>query len=191
MSEIKDLKEKAENKTANISKTTPTEKVEKKSISDEFLEELLEEEQEIFLQLKSILIDTCELLEFEAVTEDSLEDFVALITYIKNGVISIEPDGILVNLRRDILNSDKVKITDKVKILFERNESREKVFTKNIKVSKKNIESQKEFTRAALTASFQNVDVGGISKVLSIENTRKIHLKDYMLLLTIYNFFRN
>ncbi len=187
---ISDMKKGAINKIApTVNKTV--EKEEKKSLSDEFLEELDEEESEIFLKLKSILIGTCELLEFEAVTEDSLEDYAALITYVKNGILIIEDDGILVKLRRDILNSKGEKLTDKVKILFERNESREKIFTKGIKISKKSIESQKEFTRASLAASFQNVEINGVSKMLNVENTRKIHTKDYMLLLTVYNFFRN
>lgn len=163
----------------------------KKSISDEFLLELDEQEAKIFLELKSILIDTCELLEFEAVTEDSLEDFAELITYVKNGIITIEPDGVLVKLRRPILNSEGEKLTDNVKILYERNEDRERIFIKGIKITKKNIESQKEFTRAALAASFQNITVNGASIMLNAKNTKGMHNKDYMLLLTCYNFFRN
>ena len=114
-----------------------------------------------------------------------------MITYIKNGIISIAEDGIVYNLRRPILNEKGEVITNSVTILFERNESREKVFTKNIKISKKSIESQKDFTRASLTASFKNIDSNGISKMISIENTRRIHAKDYIMLLTCYNFFRN
>jgi len=162
-------------------------KEEKKTISEEFIEELDEEEKVIFLELKSTLIDKCELLEFEAVNDENLDDFAGLITYIKNGVVKIEPDGILVNLRRPILNAKGEEVTRCVTILFERNEDRERIFTKNIKISKKSIESQKEFTRASLAASFKNID----NKMLSIENTRGVHTKDYMLLLTVYNFFRN
>lgn len=164
---------------------------EKKSISDTFIEELDEQEKSIFLELKSILIDKCELLEFEAVNEENLDDHAALITYIKSGVISIVDDGIVYNLRRPIKNTNGDVLTKSVTILFERNESREKVFTKGIKISKKSIEAQKEFTRASLAASFKNIDFGGTSKMLSIENTRGIHNKDYMMLLTCYNFFRN
>lgn len=189
--------ENSSNNSSNNSNKKPSDLVkksevqEKQSISDEFLEELDEQEKEIFLKLKSVLIDTCELLEFEAVTEDSLDDFVALISYTKNGIINIQDDGILVKLRRDILNDKGEKLTDCVKILYEKNESREKVLTKKIKIRKKNVEDQKEFTRACLAASFDNVMVNGVSKMLSVDNTRKIHTKDYMLLLTCYNFFRN
>ncbi|MDA3953121.1 MAG: hypothetical protein PF485_05710 [Bacteroidales bacterium] len=171
----------------------PIKKEVKKSLSDEFLEELDEQEAEIFTQLKSVLIDTCELMEFEAITEDSLDDFRALITYTKNGILTIENDGINIKLRRSILNSDGEKLTDSVKILFEKNDSRERIFTKGIKVLKKDIESQKSFTRACLAASFANIEIGGRSVILNAESIseKKIHNKDYMLLLTCYNFFRN
>lgn len=160
----------------------------KKTVSELFIEELDEQEENIFLELKSILINKCELLEFEAVNEENLDDFTGLITYIKNGVVSIENDGILVNLRRPILNSKKEEITRSVTVLFERNQDRERIFTKHIKISKKSsVEDQKEFTRASLVASFKNIG----DKMLSTENTRGIHTKDYMLLLTVYNFFRN
>lgn len=162
-----------------------------KSVSDEFMEELDDQERDIFTSLKSVLIDKCELLEFEAVNEDNLDDFVTLITYVKNGVINIEDDGVSVKLRRPILNKDNDILTNSLTLLFERNEARERVFTKRIKISKKDVESQKEFTRASLTASFKDIEFAGTSKMISVENTRNIHGKDYMLLLTCYNFFRN
>jgi hypothetical protein len=188
---IEDKKKGADNDIIKTDSIKKEKKEEKKSVSDEFMEELDEQEKEIFLKLKSILIDECELLEFEAVNEDNLDDFAALITYIKNDVITIKDDGVQVKLRRPIINSNDEILTNNVTILFERNESRERAFTKNIKISKKNIESQKEFTRASLAASFKNIDFNGTSKILSTNNTKGIHNKDYMLLLTCYNFFRN
>lgn len=162
-----------------------------KTVSEEFMEELDDQEKEIFLNIKSVLMDDCELLEFEAVNEENLEDYSMLITYIKNGIVTIVDDGVNVKLRRPILNKDKEALTNNVTILFERNEAREKAFTKKAKLSKKDTESQKEYTRACLAASFKNVDFQGNSKMLSVDNTRGIHRHDYLLLLTCFNFFRN
>jgi hypothetical protein len=154
-----------------------------------FLSECNEQEAEIFNQLKTVLIENCGKYEFEAVKEDNLEDFSEIITYIKNGIISLEPDGVVVKLRKPLVVDGK-ELANSIKILFERNEAREKTFTAGIKISKKSIESQKDFTLATLAASFANVD----GKIISIESTRSIQStnhRDYMLLLTCFNFFRN
>jgi len=187
---IEDRKKGAIKEAVKVNEIESQEEV-KKTVSEEFIEELDEQEKEIFFELKSILIDKCELLEFEAVNEENLEDYAALITYIKNGVLEIKEDGVLVNLRRKINNAKGDFITNSVTILFDKNESRERIFTKDIKISKKNLESQKEFTRASLASSFKNIEINGMSKMISTENTRGVHKKDYMLLLTCYNFFRN
>lgn len=157
--------------------------------TESFLLECNEQEAEIFNQLKTILIDNCGKYEFEAVKEDNLEDFSEIITYVKNGIISLENDGVVVKLRKPLVVDGK-ELTRSIKILYERNESREKTFTSGIKVSKKSIESQKDFTLATLAASFANID----GKMISVESTRSIQStnhRDYMLLLTCFNFFRN
>lgn len=181
-----------EQNKGNSQQTIPLQKKEvKKTLGDEFIEELDNEEKEIFLELKSILLDTCGLLEFEAVTEESLEDFTAIITYVKNGVIVIENDGLLFKVRKPLKNSDGKVLTSEIKLLYERNESRERVFTKRIKVNKKDIESQKEYTRACLAAAFDKVNINGTDVIITMANTRSLHSRDYMLLLTCFNFFRN
>jgi len=162
----------------------------KKSISDEFLEECDEQEEEIFHKLKGILIDQCDKYEFEAVTEDNLEEFSMVITYIKNDVITLEDDGFVVKLRKPLTNEKGELLTEKIKVLFERNEDREKTFTKGIKVSEKNIESRKEYNLATLAASFENVDNRMISKK-STQKIQKTNHRDYMLLLSCFSFFRN
>ncbi|MDX5585865.1 MAG: hypothetical protein QNK20_13300 [Aureibaculum sp.] len=167
-------------------------KEEEKSISEIFMEELDEHEKSIFLELKSILMDKCEYLEFEAVNNENLDDYVTLITYIKNGVATILSDGVSFNLRRPILDSKGDVLTKNVTVLFERNENRERGLTKNIKVSKKSLESQKDFTRAVFAASLKSVELSeGRTKMISVEDARRLHTKDYSILLTIYNFFRN
>jgi len=171
-------------------KATPTIQVKAKTPSEVFLSECDEHEAEIFEQLKGILINQCEKYEFEAVTKDNLEDFAEIITYVKNGIFKIESDGVLVKLRKQITGPDGIILTDTVKILYERNEAREKTFTAGITVSKKSIESQKDFTLATLAASFANID----NKIISVDTVRKIQKtnhRDYMLLLSCFNFFRN
>jgi hypothetical protein len=183
---IKDLKKTGSSEL----KPEPVKEIKKLSISEEFLLELNEKQSDIFNQLKSILTEQCDKYEFEAVTEDNLEDFAEIITYVENKVITLENDGVLVKLRKPLLGADGNVLTEKIKILYERNEAREKVFTKGIKVSKKSIESQKDFTLATLAASFDQVD----NKMISIDVTKKIQKsnhRDYMLLLNCFNFFRN
>ena len=157
------------------------------TFSEEFMLELDTEEQKIFTELKETLMGKCELLEFEAVNEDNLDEHRALITYIKNGVISIESDGVRVNLRRPIVDKNGSTLADSVVILYDRNEARERAFTKGIKLKKDDLEAKKEYTRASLAASFKNAG----TVVLGADSTRKLHDKDYMLLLTCYSFFRN
>lgn len=169
---------------------TKEKEVKKLTPSEEFLLECNEEESEIFNQVKNVLIENCDKYEFEAVTEDNLEDYSMIITYIKNGVISLESNGVLVKLRKPLKDNDGNIITESLKILYERNESRELTFTKGIKVSKKSIESQKEFTLATLAASFDNVG----TKMISLNSAKSIQAnnhRDYMLLLNVYNFFRS
>lgn len=184
-----DIKKTGVSENAPVIKKKETE-VKKLTPSEEFLLECDEQESEIFNQVKNVLIDHCEKYEFEAVTEDNLEDYSMIITYIKNGVISLESNGVMVKLRKPLKDSDGNIIADSLKILYERNESRELVFTKGIKVSKKSIESQKEFTLATLAASFENVG----NKMISLNSVKSIQAnnhRDYMLLLNVYNFFRS
>ena len=185
---IKDLKKTGTETTESV----PVKEIAvlKKTPSEEFLSECNEQEAEIFNQLKGILMEQCDKYEFEAVTEDNLEDFSMIITYIKNGVIKLESDGVVVKLRRPLKDPKGNILTESLKILFERNESLETILTKGIKVSKKSIESQKEFTMATLSASFDKIE----GKMVSLDATRRIQVnnhKDYMLLLNVYNFFRN
>lgn len=180
-------------KKAGVKKVeTPVKKevVKEKTISETFIEECDEQETKIFEQLKGILIDQCEKYEFEAVTDDNLEDFAEIITYVKNGIISLESDGVLVKLRKSLIDTDGNDFTDSIKILFDKNEDREIAFTKGIKISKKSIESQKDYTLAVLAASFDSVN----NKMISVKLTKKFQKtnnRDYMLLLTCFNFFRN
>lgn len=186
MPTIEEMKKGASN--AEAPKQNPETKIEaKQSIKDEFLEELNPEEKDILLKIESVLIDKCELRDFEIYKEDNLNDFRVLINYIQNGILTIQDDGINIKLRRDIKTDEGEKLTDNVTILFERNEDRERVFTKPIKVKKDDIEAQKDFTRASVAASLKNVN----TRMISPKNLRNVHHKDYLLLLTCYNFFRN
>ena len=189
MPTIEDMKKGASNK--EVIKTNIEIKVEekKKSIRDEFLEELNPEEKEICLKLESALIDKCELLEFEIYKEDNLNDFRVLIDYTKNGILTIVEDGVNVKLRREIKTEEGAVLTNNVTILFERNEDRERVFTKPIKVKKDNVEDQKSFTRATLAASLKNI--GNVMIGSEKLTPKHVHHKDYLFLLTCYNFFRN
>jgi hypothetical protein len=158
--------------------------------NEEFLSECDEREAQIFEQVKKVLITQCDKYEFEAVTAENLEDFSMVISYIKNEVITLCEDGVEVKLRKPIKNDDGSIFAEKLKILYDRNEARERTFTAGIKVSKKSIESQKDFTLATLAASFANVN----NAMISVETTRKIQKtnhRDYLLLLNIFNFFRN
>lgn len=185
---IEDLK-----KTGTETKeSVPVKEIEvvKKTPSEEFLSECNEQEAELFNQIKGILMDQCDKYEFEAVTEDNLEDFSMIITYIKNGVIKLESDGVVVKLRRPLKDPKGNILAESLKILFERNETLENILTKGIKLSKKSTESQKEFTMATLAASFDKIE----GKMVSMDATRRIkanNQKDYMLLLNVFNFFRN
>ena len=184
------MKKGADNKTSNIEVKAPIlEK--KKTISEKFLEEFTEEEKEekeIFLKIKGIRMDTCELEEFEAVTEESLESYTQLITYVKNGKITFEDDGVRVKVRRPINDSNGNLITNSLKILFERNEDRERVFTKKMKYKRDEINSSQDYSRAVLAASLANENNIIISPA-SIAPA-KVHSVDYGLLVTVQDFFR-
>lgn len=183
MAEIEELKKGASNKPEVVKA-----QIKEKSISDKFLEELDEQEKEIFLKIRDIRTGTCELEEFEAVTEESLESYVQLITYIKNGKISFEDDGVRVKVRRPIKDNNGNVITDSLKILYERNEDRERVFTKKLKFKREDILSSQDYSRAVLAASLANENNIIISPA-SI-TTSKIHSIDYLLLVTVQDFFR-
>lgn len=186
MAGIDDFKKNADNKTkVEVSASIPKKE---KTISDKFLEELNDEEKEIFLKIKGIRTGTCELEEFEAVTEESLESYVQLITYIKNGKITFEDDGVRVNVRRPIKDGNGNVITDSLKILYERNEDRERVFTKKMKYKRDEVNSSQDYSRAVLAASFAN-EKGVIIPPASISSS-KVHSVDYGLLVTVQDFFR-
>jgi hypothetical protein len=190
MAGIDEMKKGADNKTSNIEVKAPiVEK--KKTISEKFLEEFTEEEneeKEIFLKIKGIRMDTCELEEFEAVTEESLEDYVKLITYIKNDKITFEEDGVRVKVRRPIKDSNGNVITNSLMVLYERNTDREGVFTKKLKIQKENINDSLNYSRAVLAASLANEN----NIIISPESITpsKIHSVDYGLLMTVQDFFR-
>lgn len=185
---IDEMKKKADNKT-HIEVSAKIEK--KKTTSEKFLEEFTNEEvkeKEIFLKIKGIRIDLCELEEFEAVTEDSLEDYIKLITYVKNGKITFEDDGVRVKIRRPINDSNGNLITNSLKILFDRNEDRERVFTKKMKYKRDEINSSQDYSRAILAASLANEN----NIIISPANISpsKVHSVDYGLLVTVQDFFR-
>jgi len=189
---MKDISIKDLNKTGSENQAEPVKViVEKKTTpKDEFLLECNDEEKEIFLKIIEVLTEQCDKYEFEAVTADNLEEFSQIITYIKNGILTLENEGVRVKLRKPLKRPDGTVLTESVKILYERNEAREKTFTKDIKVTKKSTESQREFTLASLAASFENIN----GAMIGVEATRRIqnnNYRDYMLLLTVFNFFRN
>ena len=154
--------------------------------------ELNEEEILIFEQLKNTLIEKCGLLEFEALDKDKGQDYVHLITYIKNKRVFIEDDGVIVKLRKPLVNKEGLNLGDQVKVLFNRNEAREIQFTKGKKIKEGDITLQKEYSRAALAASLDNIQVDNRSMMLSPSNISEkyVHGKDYALLMSCYNLFR-
>lgn len=162
-----------------------------KTISDKFMEELDEQERDIFLQIKGIRINTCEYEEFEAVTEDSLDDYVQLITYVKNGKLLFESNGVVIKVRRDIKNDKGEFLTNEIKLLYSRNESRERAFTKKIKVRKDDTGAAMDYTKATIAACLENVSYDGRSLILTAKHLSKMHQNDYSLLVTCFNFFRN
>lgn len=170
---------------------TPLVPEKEKSISEKFIEELDEQEKEIFLKIKSVRTDICEYEEFEAVTEDSLDDYVSLITYVKNGKVSFEEDGVNIKVRRPILTDKKELITGDVKLLYQRNEARERAFTKKIRIKPGDPGASMDYARAVMAANLANVAFGGNTIILTSKNLSRMHDKDYKLLQTCFEFFRN
>jgi hypothetical protein len=164
-----------------------------KTISEKFMEELNEQEKEIFLMIKDTRIKKCEYEEYEAVTEDSLDDYAYLITYVKNGKIFFESDGVVIKVRRPILSEKNEVITSQIKLLFNRNVDRERAFTKKIKIKPGDTAASMEYTRAIIAAHLANVDFNGTSIVLPEKSIsgKNIHENDYQILSTCYLFFRN
>lgn len=165
----------------------PTEK----TISDKFMEELDDIEKEIFLDIKNIRINTCEYEEFEAVTEDSLDDYVQLITYVKNGKVKFDTDGVIITVRRDINTEKGEFLTNKIKLLYKRNEARERAFTKSIKIKKDDTGAAMDYSRAVMAACLENISHDGNSVILRPKHLALMHQNDYSLLTTCFNFFRN
>ena len=167
----------------------PKKKVEK-SISDNFIEELDEKEKGMFLKMREVRMGSCQLEEFEAVTEDSLDDYAMLITYMKNGKIRFENDGVCVKIRNPIMDDSGNEITKELKILHERNAAREKVFTKKFRFKRNDINSSSEYSNLCLAASFANVDYNGRNVIISPGKLDKVHKNDKALLMTCFDFFR-
>lgn len=172
------------------SNSKPEKNIEK-SISDTFMEELDSQENEIFQKIKDIRINTCEYEEFEAVTEDSLDDYVQLITYVKNNKLKFEDNGVVIKVRRDIKTDKGEFLTNEIKLLYERNEARERAFTKKIKVKKDDTGAAMDYTKATIAACLENVSYDGRSMILTSKHLSKMHQNDYSLLVTCFNFFRN
>jgi len=172
-------------------KLTPLQVEKEKTISEKFMEELDAQEKEIFLRIKDIRMNTCEFEEFEAVTEDTLDDYVTLITYIKNGKVSFEEDGVRINVRRSILAENREVVTANIKLLYTRNEAREKAFTKKIKIKPGDPSASMDYARALMAANLANVDFGGNNIILTAKSISKMHDRDYKLLQTCFEFFRN
>jgi hypothetical protein len=168
-------------------------KAKEKTLSETFMEELNEQEKNIFLQIKSVRIDVCEYEEFEAVTEESLEDYVQLITYVKAGKVRFEDDGVVIKIRRPILSEKGEVITEELKLLYQRNEARERAFTKKIKLKPGDTAASLDYTKAVIAANLANVSFGGGSVVIPVNaiSGNKMHQNDYMLLRTCFDFFRN
>lgn len=158
-------------------------------LEKEYLETLLPDEQEIYQKIKGILIDKCELYEFEVCNDDTFEDINEMMNFIKNDIITFKESGVNVKLRKKLQIGESE--TDNLTISFDRNEGKEKSFTKGIKVSKKDIESQKAYSRALLAASIKNVtDSMNKSLMIGVQHTYKLSKRDYDLLMSVYSFFR-
>jgi hypothetical protein len=164
-----------------------------KTISEKFMEELDPREKEIFLKIKEVRMKQCEYAEFEAVTEDTLDDYAFLITYVKEGVLTFESDGVVIKVRRPILSEKNEVIANSIKLLFQRNLDRERAFTKKIKVKPGDTAASMEYTRAVIAAHLANADFNGTSIVIPEKCIagKNIHANDYQLLTTCYLFFRN
>lgn len=167
-----------------------TEKKVEKSISEKFMEELDEKEKEMFLKMKEVRIGACQLEDFEAVTEDSLDDYAFLINYMKNGKIRFESDGVCVKIRNPILDSEGNEITSELKILHEKNTGREKAFTKKFRFKRNDINSSSEYSNLCLAASFANVDYKNGNVIIPASKIEQIHKNDRALLMTCFDFFR-
>lgn len=155
--------------------------------------ELNEEEAQIFEQVKSVLITKCELLEFEALDKDKGQDYVQIITYIKNKRLFIEDDGVLVKLRKPLKNEKGEILTDQVKILYERNIAREQQFTKGKKIKQGDISLQRDYSKAVLAASLASIERGDKMIMLSPSSISEkyVHDKDYAVMMSCYNLFRS
>lgn len=167
--------------------------VKEKTITEKFLEELDEKEREIFLKIKDTRISVCDYEEFEAVTEDSLDDYAFLITYAKQGKITFENDGVILHIRRPLKSEKGEIMTDKIKLLFNRNEARERAFTKKIKLKQGDTSASMDYTRAVVAANLDNITFNGVSVIIGPNNIagNKMHQNDYRLLMTLFEFFRN
>lgn len=162
-----------------------------KTISEKFMEELDGQEKEIFLKIKKVRTDTCEYEEFEAVTEDTLDDYVSLITYVKNDKVSFEEDGVVIKVRRPIKTDKNEWLTSEIKLLYLRNEARERAFTKKIKIKPGDPAASMDYARAIIAANLANVSLNGTSIPLGSKNLSKMHDRDYRVLQTCFEFFRN
>jgi hypothetical protein len=165
--------------------------IKKKTDSEIYLENCDEEQAEIFNDIKAILMakDKGNKHEFEAVNKERFDDFDHFIRYIINNVITIEEDGISVNLRQPLENSDGIVITDSIKVLFARNEAREKQFKNSVKTLEKNKDYDSDMGAAVIAASFADVGNKMISANLFyiLKNTNP---QDYTLIVRVYGFFR-
>lgn len=187
---IKDI-----SKTGTETKAVPVKEKKAKELtpSEKFLLECDHEEKEIFNELMGVLTnpEQGDKYEFEAIkdNDESFEMFSMIITYIKEGILTIEPDGVVVKLRRPAVNDEGLVLSDTLKILYKKNKAREDMFKRNISLKKVTNESADENMVAVLAASFDNVD----GKIISKTTVRKIQDKsdkDYSLLITVLNFFR-
>lgn len=180
------------NKTGVTKVETPVKKVEKKkTASDIYLEGCDEEQAVFFNQIKEALTTKGKgnKREFEAINESRFDDLDWLIEYAINGVIQIEDDGIRFELREPIVNADDIEITDYIKILWKRDETKESIFKKQVKTNKKSDEYESDLGAAVIAASFENVGNTPISPNL-FSSLKKTNELDYDLIVKIYVFFR-
>lgn len=177
------------NNTGDV-KTSPIIQVEKKkTVSELFLEECDSEEAKIFNEIKATLMNKCNKHEFEAVTNENLNGYATMITYIKNGIITIEEDGVKTKLRKPLINSDNNILANEIKILFERNEDRERQYRKSLNLNPKSSDYDERMGIAVITASFDKANVFlGVDSTLLLKKT---NYNDYILLLSVYTFFRS
>lgn len=184
---VEDIKKTGESKPVPAVK----EVVEKKlTDTDIFLEECDEDDAKLFHEIKNVLMEKREQREHEAVSKDMFEGYRTMIKHIKYNDIAIEDDGIVINLRKPLLNKESVELTQSIKVLFDRNEGLEKAYRKTVKTNEKSPDYNEDMGIALIASTLANagnVKLGPES-LRRLKNTNE---NDYQIVLEVYKFFRS